>query len=168
MDSEHIEQLLQRYWQCQTSVEEEQELRDYFVQTKDLPKHLMQYKELFAYQSVVGKAQLGEDFDKKILSKIEASVTVKARKQTVFVRLMPMFKAAAAIAAVLAIGNVIQTSLVPDMPETTMTDSIGNVISAPSVALGGSQESDVNMTLQQKGDSLLNVENSNNRIVGRE
>ena len=32
MDYKYIEQLLERYWQCQTSVEEERILRDFFGQ----------------------------------------------------------------------------------------------------------------------------------------
>lgn len=33
MDSEHIEQLLEKYWNCQTTLEEEKLLEDYFAST---------------------------------------------------------------------------------------------------------------------------------------
>ena len=38
MDYKYIEQLLERYWNCETSVEEEQILRIFFQQ-KELPAH---------------------------------------------------------------------------------------------------------------------------------
>ena len=49
MDYKYIEQLLERYWNCETSVEEEQILRIFFQQ-KELPAHLRRYRSLFTYQ----------------------------------------------------------------------------------------------------------------------
>ena len=49
MDSKYIEQLLERYWQCETSLEDEAELRAFFSGS-DVPKHLLRYKDLFVYQ----------------------------------------------------------------------------------------------------------------------
>ena len=44
MDSDkQIEELLQRYWLCETSVEEEARLRAFFSST-DVPAHLCRYK----------------------------------------------------------------------------------------------------------------------------
>ena len=34
MDSSRIEELLKKYWDCETSLEEEQQLREYFNQEK--------------------------------------------------------------------------------------------------------------------------------------
>ena len=51
MDYKYIEQLLERYWQCETSLEEESELRTFFSQEK-VPAHLLQYRDLFVYQQV--------------------------------------------------------------------------------------------------------------------
>ena len=51
MDSKYIEQLLERYWQCETSLEDEAELRAFFSGS-DVPKHLLRYKDLFVYQPV--------------------------------------------------------------------------------------------------------------------
>ena len=36
MDSKHIEQLLEKYWSCETSLEEEKQLREYF-RGEDIP-----------------------------------------------------------------------------------------------------------------------------------
>ena len=40
MDYKYIEQLLERYWQCETSLEEEQILQAFFRQ-EDIPVHLL-------------------------------------------------------------------------------------------------------------------------------
>ena len=39
MDYKYIEQLLERYWEAETSLEEERILQSFFAQ-KELPKHL--------------------------------------------------------------------------------------------------------------------------------
>ena len=44
MDYKYIEQLLERYWNCQTALEEERILRSFFSQ-EDVPAQLLQYKE---------------------------------------------------------------------------------------------------------------------------
>ena len=45
MDYKYIEQLLERYWQCETSLEEESELRAFFSEG-EIPAHLLQYRDL--------------------------------------------------------------------------------------------------------------------------
>ena len=57
MDSKYIEQLLERYWQCETSLEEEAELRAFFSGS-DVPKHLLRYKDLFVYQQLQQEVHL--------------------------------------------------------------------------------------------------------------
>ena len=71
MDYKYIEQLLERYWNCETSLEEEQILRSFFRQ-KEVPAHLLRYKQLFAYQDVEKEKGLGDDFDTRILTRIES------------------------------------------------------------------------------------------------
>ena len=73
MDYKYIEQLLERYWNCETSLEEEQILRSFFRQ-KEVPAHLLRYKQLFAYQDVEKEKGLGDDFDTRILTRIERPV----------------------------------------------------------------------------------------------
>ena len=51
MDCKYIEQLLERYWQCETSLEEEAQLRAFF-NGSDVPEHLLRYKDLFVYQQL--------------------------------------------------------------------------------------------------------------------
>lgn len=80
MDYKDIEQLLERYWQCETSVEEESVLRDFFTK-EEVPAHLLRYKNLFVYQQVQQEVGLGEDFDARILAQVETPV-VKAKRLT--------------------------------------------------------------------------------------
>lgn len=108
MDYKYIEQLLERYWQCETSLEEEKILCSFFHQEK-IPAHLLKYKYLFIYEKSQQGIKLGNDFDVKILDRIEKPV-VKARKLTIVSRLMPLFKAAAVVIMILSLGNVAQRS----------------------------------------------------------
>ncbi len=109
MDYKYIEQLLERYWNCDTSIEEEQILRSFFNQ-KDVPSNLIQYKQLFVYQVSEKEVKLDEKFDKKILSMIEKPV-VKAERLTLYRRCMPLFKAAAVITVLFSVGAVMQRSM---------------------------------------------------------
>lgn len=135
MDFKYIEQLLERYWQCETSVEEEAQLRAFFTKG-DVPGHLLRYKDLFIYQQLQQEEHLNEDFDARVLARIEAPV-VKARRMTLTARFIPLFKAAAVVAVVLSLGNVMQHSFFADVKEVAAADTIGKQISAPSVALSG-------------------------------
>ena len=75
MDSKYIEQLLERYWQCETSLEEEAQLRAFFSED-NVPEHLLRYKNLFVYQQLQQKVHLGEDFDARVLAEIEVPVDI--------------------------------------------------------------------------------------------
>ncbi|WP_297329696.1 hypothetical protein [uncultured Bacteroides sp.] len=135
MDSKYIEQLLERYWQCETSLEEEAQLRAFFSED-NVPEHLLRYKNLFVYQQLQQKVHLGEDFDARVLAEIEVPV-VKAKRMTLTARFMPLFKAAAVVIVVLSLGNMMQHSFFSDVKEVAAVDTIGKQISAPSVALSG-------------------------------
>ena len=83
MDYKYINQLLERYWNCETSLEEEGILRAFFSQ-KDVPAELRQYQPLFAYQQMEGKAKhLGADFDSKLLAIIHEEEPVKVKARTI-------------------------------------------------------------------------------------
>jgi len=117
MDYKYIEQLLERYWKCETSTEEESILRSFFYQ-EEIPAHLLPYKDLFIYEQRAGEVKLSDDFDARILDKIdeEEPIIVKARRITMTHRMMPLFKAAAVVAMVLTLGNAAQKSLNTEKP----------------------------------------------------
>lgn len=117
MDYKYIEQLLDRYWACQTTLEEEAILRSFFAQ-QDVPESLAQYKPLFTYIAEEPKADtLGDEFDEKVLAKIEKQTAVKAKVISLQTRLMPLFKAAAVVAIFLSLGNALQMAFEPQQEQ---------------------------------------------------
>lgn len=107
MDYKYIEQLLERYWQSETTLQEEAILRTFFSQpdTTDIPENLRKYRDLFVCETE-REAPLGEDFDMRILEKIGEAP--KAKIVTLKDRLMPLFRAAAIVAIILTLGNAAQ------------------------------------------------------------
>lgn len=108
MDYKYINQLLERYWRGETTLEEEDILRAFFSQD-DIPGELRRYKSLFSYEATEAKQDvLGEDFDEKLFAAIAEHKPVKARVITMAQRLKPLFKAAAMVAILLTLGNAMQ------------------------------------------------------------
>lgn len=69
MDSNKIEALLNKYWECETSLEEEQQLRDYFKQS-NIPEQLKEAASLFRYFELQKKKSLNDvSFDSQVLAK---------------------------------------------------------------------------------------------------
>ncbi len=70
MDSNHIEHLLEKYWACETSLEEEEEIKKFFQQG-NIPEHLQAHKPLFKYLDQEGSEEvLDAHFDHTILEVI--------------------------------------------------------------------------------------------------
>lgn len=109
MDYKYIEQLLERYFNCETSLEEERILRTFFSQ-KDVPVALLPYRDLFVYeQSGMEEAHLNSDFDERMLALIEEEPQhVKARTISMQSRLRPLYKAAAVVGIILSLGLAAQ------------------------------------------------------------
>ncbi len=108
MDYKYINQLLERYWKCETTLEEEGILRAFFSQD-NIPAELKRYQPLFAYEvKEPADDVLGKDFDAKILAMVEETAPVKAKVITMAQRLKPLFKAAAIVTIVLTLGNAMQ------------------------------------------------------------
>ena len=105
MDYKYIEQLLERYWEGETTLQEETILRTFFSQ-EDVPGNLMKYKSLF--DCGLQEETLGDDFDARILNSIGQEEEPKAKIVTLVSRLKPLFKAAAIVAIILTIGNAAQ------------------------------------------------------------
>ncbi|MBR1933163.1 MAG: hypothetical protein IJ841_05705 [Prevotella sp.] len=115
MDYKYIEQLLERYFECETSLHEEQILRSFFAQDEqEVPAELRQYRPLF--QALQQDDVLGDDFDERLLALTQEPKTVKARTISLSERLRPLFRAAAIVAVVLTLGNAINVSLQREQP----------------------------------------------------
>ncbi len=149
MDYKYIDQLLERYWRGETSLQEEEILRMFFSQ-EDIPAALLPYRDLFVYeQNEKEMEKLGDDFDQRILGMIQEDEPVKARVITMRHRLMPLFKAAAVVAILLTLGNAMQAAFSDDdvRQVTSSAAAVEHSKKGLSVAKADSVVSD---TLQHK------------------
>lgn len=140
MDYKYINQLLERYWRCETSIEEEDILKAFFSQ-KDVPVELLRYKDLFTYElSETKQDVLGEDFDAKILAMTEESTPVKAKVISMTQRLRPLVKAAAAVAIILTLGNALQVPFANNNNGNDISyyDGYDSIKQGTSMAMGDS------------------------------
>ena len=70
MDSKRLDELLQKYWNAETSLEEEQQLRVFFA-SESVPESLKETSTLFQYFDEQKKLGVGDNsFDKELLEKI--------------------------------------------------------------------------------------------------
>ncbi|MCM1078650.1 MAG: pyruvate ferredoxin oxidoreductase [Bacteroidales bacterium] len=143
MDYKYIEQLLERYWECRTTLEEEAILRAFFAQ-ENVPVELLQYRGLFAAQSGEQKqVRISDDFDERILAVINDEKPVKARTITLSQRLSPLYRAAAVVAITLTLGTAAQKATEPtDSPYPSLTVKEPAISTGPSVAVKDSVKSD--------------------------
>ena len=151
MDYKYIEQLLERYWECQTTLEEEAILRTFFRQ-EDVPASLLPYRQLFIEEDEMAEEHLSKDFQSKMLRLVgeEAPVQVcKARKVTFMRRCRPFYRAAGLIAILLTIGNAAHQSFTDDgvdqgvqMAENIPTDSL------LQITIGSPEEQSAELTSQ--------------------
>ena len=74
MDLKQVEQLLNKYWEGETSIDEENALQQFFS-FGDVPSHLQVYSELFKSEEITLNPELGLDFDQEVLAKIGDSKT---------------------------------------------------------------------------------------------
>lgn len=108
MDYKYIEQLLERFWRCETTLQEEEILRSFFSQ-EDVPVELLAYRDLFvAQREEMEQNVLDDRFDERMMAMVEEREPVKPLVVTMRQRLMPLFKAAAVVAIVLTLGNAAQ------------------------------------------------------------
>lgn len=143
MDYKYIEQLLERYWQCETTLEEEQILRTFFSQ-ENVPACLLPYKDLFTYEQMdVEQQVLGDDFDQRMLEMTGEAAPVKARTISMVQRLKPLFKAAAIVAIILTLGNASQVAFQPkDNIQITENDLYEKPTDGVSVAQADTMRAD--------------------------
>lgn len=110
MDYKYINQLLDRYWDGETTLEEEQILRSFFSQLC-VPEELAKYRPLFMYEQTEPKTdRLDSDFDERIMSMIDEPRQVEAQRVRISQRFAPLFKAAAMVAIVLTLSQAAQMS----------------------------------------------------------
>ena len=70
MDLREAEHLLEKYWQCETSVEDEQKLRDFFA-AGNIPSSLKGASELFKFLNVEKGKTLAINFEGTVTKKLQ-------------------------------------------------------------------------------------------------
>mgnify|MGYP002779764240 CR=1 FL=1 len=74
---ETIEELLDKYWEGETTIAEERRLKAYFTENKNIPPHLAAYREQFAlFVERQKEESLGDDFDKRMEQKLQKEARV--------------------------------------------------------------------------------------------
>jgi hypothetical protein len=117
MDSNRIDELLNKYWNCETSLEEEQELRQYFKGSQ-VPEQWKETASLFRYFEESKKKSLEDQpFDPRLLEK----VTVQQRGKAVRLLYNSMRIAAGIAVLVIAVWFVrkeVRTSTPQEIVDT--------------------------------------------------
>lgn len=109
MDYKYIENLIDRYFECQTNVQEERILKDFFMQ-EDIPASLEKYRSLFNVLVQESQQELSADFDDKLMKRIGQ---LKQEDKPIIGRslfnrfnhaLSPLYKAVASVAMIITVG----------------------------------------------------------------
>jgi hypothetical protein len=95
MDYRHIKTLLEKYWNCETSLEEEAQLRAYFS-SDEVHKDLKEYASLFQYFNSESKVNISGNFDERIIRLIKKKKKLPKQKY-----LNIFYKVAAAVILIL-------------------------------------------------------------------
>lgn len=162
MDYKYIEQLLERYWNCETNLEEEDILRAFFAQ-KDIPIRLLPYRELFCEQQNMSQVHLDANFDKRILALTEDKDKkdehkVEAKRITRTYTLRPFFHAAASVAVVLCLGMAVQQASLHNEGETQVVRTSSQRVTPapiPETAYGANEKLPVDTTMLKTGEVHL-------------
>ena len=114
MDSKKIDELLNKYWNCETSLDEELQLREYF-RGKDFPEQWKETATLFQYFDEHKKKTLADgSFDDQVLQR------VKTPKQGKVTRLLYNTMRIAAGVAVLVVATwIVRVEIRKSDPQET-------------------------------------------------
>jgi len=112
MDSKRLEILLNRYWSCVSTLEEEKELRDYF-NNHEVGEEMLEIATLFQYyQSEKKIEKLDGSFDSSIIGKIkEIKVSGKPKLRKIIYNYL---KVAASVLIVITASYFYRQSLDPE------------------------------------------------------
>ncbi len=100
MNSEKIHSLLEKYWNCETSVQEEMELQAFFSYG-NVPEEFRQFIPLFAYIRDEQSVTLSEGFDKRLHKVLEE----RGKERYVTIRIFrPLLRIAVSVLLVIGIG----------------------------------------------------------------
>lgn len=99
MDSKKLEELVKKYWDCETSLEEEQQLREYFRE-EHIPESLRETAALFRYFDEQKTKTVEPQFDEMVVTRIKE--TPKKREGKVVKWVAASLRIAAGVVVLLA------------------------------------------------------------------
>lgn len=70
MDYNQLEALIKKYWDCETSLEEEERLREWF-RTHEVPERFKETAKLFSYFDEQKQKATDKQFDAKVIKNLE-------------------------------------------------------------------------------------------------
>lgn len=162
MDSEKIKALLERYWNCETTLEEEQGLRDFF-NGNDIPENLQQEAQLFRYLKQQQELKLTDlSFEHALKQKIQPK---ESKLRSLF---STGLKLAAGISVVVASFWLVRQELKEDQPEEVVDtyddpqkafEETKRALQLISKNFGKAQKASTNINLINEATEKLQKEN---------
>jgi len=118
MDSKKLNELLEKYWACESSLEDEQQLHEYF-RTNAVPEHLKETAALFHYFDENKKKSVDDlAFDEEVLAIVKSGKSAEAPKNGKMVRLVyNSMRIAAGVAVVMVATWFIRTEIRKTTPQ---------------------------------------------------
>jgi len=126
MDSKEIEQLLEKYWTCETSLEEEKLLREYF-NGNEVPQSLSDAASLFRYFESERARTSEEDIERAVTKEI------RKRQRGKIISMVSVYRMARIAAGLLVV--VVATYFVRQEVRKSYPPEIADTISDPKLAL---------------------------------
>lgn len=117
MDLERVKILLERYWNCVSTIEEEEELKTFF-NSSEVPEDLVESANLFKYYQTQKQATLDTKFDNEIIEKIKEQKSPVVRKLNL--SFQNYMRVAAVILVVLTASFVFRMEFWQDEPPPTL------------------------------------------------
>lgn len=115
MDSDKINSLLNKYWACETTLEEERELRQYFTEG-EFPESLRETAHLFRYFAENRKNSLNDvSFDRQVIERISIGKPGKGRKL-----IFNTMRIAAGVAVLVVATWLVRNEIRNNNPETVV------------------------------------------------
>ena len=119
MDSNKIDELLNKYWNCETSLEEEQQLREYF-RGNQIPEQWKETATLFRYFDGHKKKTLNDSaFDAALMKKINTPPSNKGKVVKIFYNTLRIAAGVSVLlVATFLVRNEIRESTPQEMVDT--------------------------------------------------
>lgn len=113
MTVKQIEQLIEKYFQAETTREEERLLRHWFSNQHPLPPHLAAYRPWFAMLETESKRTTSDDFAERLQKKLQSAPRTGRIAPMWVARLSRVAAAAALLAIAYFAAHTWQTQLTP-------------------------------------------------------